>query len=252
MSATPARRKDAEGRSRAIAREQRARPALPQPPQVHEDARARGPARAAREPSGAEAPKAGRQARVPGRALAGRDRCGARSRSASRISRSAICRAAAGSTPTARSPTEPVGRASRRSLRRSGASGSASSGPTARARRRCCGRSRATCRRSTARSVRPRRPARLPRPAARGGDPGHDRARRPDRGGAVTAGRGARVPCALPVPWRRRVQGGPELSGGERSRLELALLGIQPRTCCCSTSRPTTSTSRPARRSRRS
>ena len=42
------------------------------------------------------------------------------------------------------------------------------------------------------------------------------------------------------------------LSGGERSRLELALLGISRRTCCCSTSRRTTSTSRPARRSRRS
>ena len=42
------------------------------------------------------------------------------------------------------------------------------------------------------------------------------------------------------------------LSGGERSRLELALLGILPRTCCSSTSRRTTSTSRPARRSRRS
>ena len=44
----------------------------------------------------------------------------------------------------------------------------------------------------------------------------------------MTAGRGPRVPRPVPVPRRRRLQGGPELSGGERSRLELALLGIMP------------------------
>ena len=41
-------------------------------------------------------------------------------------------------------------------------------------------------------------------------------------------GRGPGLPRPVPVPGRRRLQGGPELSGGERSRLELALLGIMP------------------------
>ena len=36
------------------------------------------------------------------------------------------------------------------------------------------------------------------------------------------------LPRPLPVPGRRRPQGGPVLSGGERSRLELAVLGITP------------------------
>jgi ATP-binding cassette subfamily F protein 3 len=39
-----------------------------------------------------------------------------------------------------------------------------------------------------------------------------------------------------------------ELSGGERSRLELALLGITQTNLLLSTSRPTTSTSRPRER----
>ena len=44
----------------------------------------------------------------------------------------------------------------------------------------------------------------------------------------VDAGRGARLPCPLPVPGRRRGKEVRTLSGGERSRLELALLGIMP------------------------
>ena len=39
---------------------------------------------------------------------------------------------------------------------------------------------------------------------------GHDRARRPDRGLPGHPGRGARLPRPLPVPGRRRVQGGPD------------------------------------------
>ena len=67
------------------------------------------------------------------------------------------------------------------------------------------------------------------------------------------ARRGARVPRAVPVPRRRRVQGGPARcraasDRGSSSRCS----GSCPRTCCCSTSRRTTSTSPPARRSRRS
>ena len=48
--------------------------------------------------------------------------------------------------------------------------------------------------------------------------------------------------------WRRSRSG--RFSGGEKARLTLALLvRAEARTCCCSTSRPTTSTSRCARRS---
>ena len=39
------------------------------------------------------------------------------------------------------------------------------------------------------------------------------------------------------------------LSGGEKTRLSLAMLVVSSRTCCCWTSRPTTSTRPPARRS---
>ena len=53
-----------------------------------------------------------------------------------------------------------------------------------------------------------RRPDRLPRPAARRRDPGRDGARRAARAIPVDAGRGPLVPRAVPVPRRRRVQGG--------------------------------------------
>jgi sulfate-transporting ATPase len=42
-----------------------------------------------------------------------------------------------------------------------------------------------------------------------------------------------------------------DLSGGERNRVHLAKLLKQGATCCCSTNRPTTSTSRPCARWRR-
>ena len=66
--------------------------------------------------------------------------------------RSATCRVVARWRRTARSPASPSSSRVRRSWPRSAASGSASSARTAPARRRCCGRSPATCRRSTARS----------------------------------------------------------------------------------------------------
>ncbi len=57
--------------------------------------------------------------------------------------------------------------------------------------------------------VRAQRVARLPRPAARCGHPGRHGHRRPDRGDPDHDRRGPRVPRAVPVPRRRRVQGGP-------------------------------------------
>ena len=69
----------------------------------------------------------------------------------------------------------------------------------------------------------------------------------------VTAGEARALPRPVPVPGRRRVQGGPlrcpAASGrGSSSRCSAS----SHRTCCCSTSRRTTSTSRPVRRSSRS
>ena len=123
------------------------------------------------------------------------------------------------------------------------------------ARRRCCGRSLATCRRSTASiGVRPPGAARATSPSC--ATP-RSRARRCSTRSLeaipVDARRGARLPRPLPVPRRRRVQGGP-LAVGRRAvaaRARPARASCR-RTCCCSTSRRTTSTSRPARRSRRS
>ena len=54
---------------------------------------------------------------------------------------------------------------------------------------------------------------RLPRPAARGGDRRHHRARRDPRGDPDHARRGARLPGPVPVPGRRRLQGGPDAVG---------------------------------------
>ena len=130
-----------------------ARPALPEPPQVQQDARARGPPRAA-----------------PGRAARGAEdraaswRCRRRRWPAAAPSRSGeiVVRVedlAVGYLPgrgALDADGEPATRAAgswraSRSSPPSAATGSGSSGRTARARRRCCGRSPATCRRSTAR-----------------------------------------------------------------------------------------------------
>ena len=56
----------------------------------------------------------------------------------------------------------------------------------------------------------------LPRPAARRGDPRRDGPRRDPRGDPGHARRGARLPRPVPVPRRRRVQGGP-LAVGRRA-----------------------------------
>ena len=142
----------------------------------------------------------------------------------------------------------------RRSSPPSAASGSASSGPTAPARRRSCARSPATCRRSTGRSRSATRssPAYLAqlRDAAIPGATVLDALLEAI---PVTPGEARGVPRPVPVPRRRRVQGGP-LAVGRRAvapRAGAARASCRP-TCCCSTSRRTTSTSPPARRSRRS
>ena len=61
--------------------------------------------------------------------------------------------------------------------------------------------------------LRPQRVAGVPRPAAGRRHPRRDRPRRDPRGDPRHPGRGARLPCPLPVPWRRRVQGGPAAVG---------------------------------------
>ena len=61
--------------------------------------------------------------------------------------------------------------------------------------------------------LRPQRAARLPRPAARRRHPRRDRPRRHPRGDPGDARRGPRVPRPVPVPRRRRVQGGPPAVG---------------------------------------
>ena len=102
----------------------------------------------------------------------------------------------------------------RRSSPPSAASGSASSGPN--------GAGKTTLLRTIAGELPPldgtltfgqRRPARLPRPAPRRGDPRRDGARRAARGDPGHARRGARLPGPVPVPGRRRVQGGPAAVG---------------------------------------
>ena len=117
----------------------------------------------------------------------------------------------------------------RRSSPRSAGSGSGSSGPTAPARRRCSGRSPATCRRSTASSPSATRCSRATSPSC---------ATPPSRGRRSSTRSSSRCPS------RRARRAGylarflfrgddvfkevRQLSGGERSRLELALLGILP------------------------
>ena len=101
--------------------------------------------------------------------------------------------------------------------------------------------------------VRQRRPDRLPRPAPRRGDPGRDGHRRAARGDPDHAGRGARLPRPVPVPRRRRVQGGP---GAVGRRAVAARAGaardhaVEPAPARRADEPPRHS--RPARRSRRS
>ncbi len=152
-----------------------ARPALPEPSQVRQDARARGapraaPLRADRDAQGRPPAASSAARRWPGRVRP----APARSSSGSRTSSSATC-PASGGRPYRPAPTRHRGTARRRARRRgwreprrarppspsrwpspasrswppSAASGSGSSVRTAPARRPCCGRSPVSCRRST-------------------------------------------------------------------------------------------------------
>ena len=118
----------------------------------------------------------------------------------------------------------------RRSSPPSAASGSASSGRTAPARRRCCGRSPATCRRSTAsltfgNAVQLGYLAQLRERGDRRARPCSTRCWRPI---PVTAGEARAYLARFLFRGDDAFKEVRLLSGGERSRLELALLGIQP------------------------
>ena len=143
--------------------------------------------------------------------------------------RSATCRAAARWPPTARGRGARDASRRRRSSRRSAASGSGSSGRTAPARRRCCARSRATCRRSTGASASATRSrsATSPSCATRRSPARRSSTRSSRRSRSRPARRAATSPgsCSAATTCSRRSG---TLSGGERSRLELALLGIMP------------------------
>ena len=151
-SATLRAAKDADTPGRPDRAREGARPALPLASQVQQDARARGAAREApgRAGRGAEGdeeaappgrrpgrrrPVALRRDRDPGRGPRRRLPAGSRRRDRRRRAGDA-----------SRSASRPC-----RSWPRRAATGSGSSGRTGPARRRCCGRSPATCRRSTAR-----------------------------------------------------------------------------------------------------
>ena len=224
--------KDVDTQAEQIAREKELIQRYRSHRKFSKHARARGAARAAR--GGAARGPQGRagswRSRRPRWSAAPARRAAARSSCASRISRSATCRGAARRRRTARSRPRPRSSLGRRSWPPSAASGSASSGRTARARRRCSGRSPATCHRSTAsitfgNAVQIGYLAQL-RSAAIAG---RDRARRAAGGGA-RHGRARRAAYLARFLFRgddafKEVR---LLSGGERSRLELALLGIQP------------------------
>ena len=179
-----------------------------------------------------DAPKAGRQLAIPAAGLVGGgpSRIAARSSCGSRTRPWGTCRAAGRWRRTVRRRPSRRSSRARRSWPPSAASGSGSSGRTAPARQRCCEPSPATCRRSMGRiTFGTCRADRVPGAAPRAGD---RRARR------------CSMPCSEAIPvtpgearayLARFLFRGDDafkevrsLSGGERSRLELALLGIQP------------------------
>ena len=167
---------------------------------------------------GSRRPKAGRKLRLPGRALAG----GGPVRSGEIVvriedlvvgylpGRGALPRTARPRPSHGRGARPVPRRAARRSDRdRRAERGRQDDAPA--------DDRRASCRRSTARSTFGNAvQLGLPRPAARRGDPGRDGPRRAARGDPGHARRGARLPRPVPVPWRRRVQGGP-LAVGRRA-----------------------------------
>ncbi len=208
-----ARRPDGQGRRdarRADRPRARAHPALSKPPQVQQDARARGSPREA--PGRAEGGPEGRsQAGHPGRVPGGRRPVAVRRdrRAGRRASPSATCRVAARWPRTGhpRPRRRIVARAPFLAAQRGERIGIV--GPN--------GAGKTTLLRTIAGDLpaagrvvdlRARGPARVPRPAARGGDRRDDRPRRPDRGVSGHPGRGSVLPRPVPVPRRRRPQGG--------------------------------------------
>ncbi len=224
--------KDADTQAEPDRAREGARPALPSPPQVQQDARARGPARATpgRAARGAEGPAT--KLAIPTAALAG----GGPSRSGEIVVRveglvgRLPARVAARRPPTAARPrrpsvvaTRPVpGRPARRPDRDRRAERRGQDDAAAHDRRRPAAARRVG-------HVRQRGPARLPRPAARAR---RSRARRCSmRCSRRSRSRPARRAAYLARFLFRGDDAFKEvrlLSGGERSRLELALLGIQP------------------------
>ena len=180
-----------------------------------------------------EAPKAGRKLALP---TAGAGRRTGPSRSGEIVVR--VEDLAVGYLPgrgarrrrTARSRPSRRSSPARRSWPPSAASGSGSSGRTAPARRRCCGRSPATCRRSTGRSPSATRSRSATSPScASAAIAGRDGARRADsRRSRSRPARRARYLARFLFRGDDAFKEVRLLSGGERSRLELALLGIQP------------------------
>ena len=206
-------------------------PALPEPPQVQQDARARGTPRNGSRRSVARPRRPDEKLAIPTAGLVG----SGPSRSgeiAVRLEGVAVgllpgrgAMAAGWVLPRPR----PGSSRARRSWPPSAASGSGSSGPMARARRPCCGRSPATSRRWTARS--------------RSATPSRSGISRSSAGAAIagttvldalteaiplTAGEARSYLARFLFRGDDAFKEVRSLSGGERSRLELALLGIQP------------------------
>ncbi len=226
--------KDAETQAEQIARERELVQRYRSHRKFTQDARARGAARAARRPSGARrrGPVAGWPCPHAGAGRRRARRGRARSSSGSRTSPSATCPGRGAVDADGVAGHGAAGRrAARRSSPPSAASGSGSSGPNGAGKttllRTIAGRPAAARRRRS--RFGQRGPARLPRPAARRGDPGHDgprcAARRDPGHGRRGARRTSPGSCSAATTRSRRSA---SLSGGERSRLELALLGIQP------------------------
>ena len=247
--------KDAETPGRVDRARAGARPALPSHRKFSEDARARGPPRAAPGRAGRGAEGVAQAAAAgPARWPAADRPARARSSSGSRTSSSATCRAAGRSTRTA---ARRRCRSAWRRCRSSPPSAATGSGSSART-----GPGKTTLLRTIAgdlppldgaADVRQRRPARLPRPAARRGDPAarpcSTRCSRRSRSRRARRAPTSPGSCSAATTCSRRSDRCRAASGrGSSSRCS----GSCRRTCCCSTSRRTTSTSRPARRSSRS